>query len=127
MLGWANLGRGVIVSRQSRYDFEGDTMDVREYGSAAAWLRDLSPLLLQAEAENNLLLGVAGRAVEEPEQFPEGLRQWATTNQGTPVGAALLTPRHNLVLSRQPTESLAALSDSLAASSENVPGVVGPD
>ena len=101
-------------------------MDVREYLSAAAWLDDLSPLLLGAEAENNLLLGLAGRAVEEPEQFPDGPRLWAIANQGTPVGAALLTPR-NLVLSRQPAAALAALADSLAASSEMVPGVVGPD
>lgn len=101
-------------------------MDVREYGSAAAWLDELSPLLLASEAENNLLLGLAGRAVEEPEQFLNGLRLWAIANHGTPVGAALLTPR-NLVLSRQPAAALVALVDSLAASREIVPGVVGPD
>jgi hypothetical protein len=48
-------------------------MDLRAYPSAAAWLDDVSPLLSSAEPENNLLLGLAQRAVEEPEQFPDGL------------------------------------------------------
>jgi len=102
-------------------------MDVRVYPSAAAWLDDVSPLLSSAEAENNLLLGLARRAVEEPDQIPDGQRLWGIADQGTTVGAAVLTPRHNLVLSRQPAAALSALSGALAVSDVTVPGVVGPD
>src|SRR5262245_58513172 len=101
------------------------TMDVTAYPSAAAWLDDVSPLLTSAEAENKLLRGLARRALEEPEQFPDGLRLWGVTDQVKTVGAALLTPRHNLVLSRQPAAALAALSGALAATDVTIPGVVG--
>jgi uncharacterized protein len=106
-------------------------MHAREYDSPTKWLNELSPLLLANEAENNLLLGLAGRAIEQPEAFPAteyapGVRLWGVFDGDAAVGAALLTAV-NLVLSRQPEEALVALADSMLQSQAAVPGVVGPD
>jgi uncharacterized protein len=106
-------------------------MHAREYDSAGPWLDHLAPLLLAAEAENNLPLGLAAQAVEQPQATPgaenaAGLRLWGVFDRDEPVGAALLTSV-NLVLSRQPEEALVALADLLEQSQTSVPGVVGPD
>lgn len=102
-------------------------MDVSTYPSAAAWLDLVSPLLLPAEAENNLLLGIAQQLAEESPAEPRGVKLWSVRHESEIVGAALMTPPHNIVLSRQPDEALAALAKAMVESQVLAPGVVGPD
>ena len=102
-------------------------MHIARYDNPAVWLDEVGPLLYRAEAENNLPLGLALHAVEFPDSFPEGLLLLSAHAPGRTVGAALATPPHNLVLSRQPLEGLDAIAEFLARTSVALPGVIGPD
>ena len=94
--------------------------------SPAVWLSHVEPLLLQAEAENNLLLGLAAQAVNDPERFGQGLTLARTVDGSTVVGAAMVN-QYNLILSRQPDAALAALAERLDDPSVTIPGTLGPD
>lgn len=94
--------------------------------SAAEWLAHVEPLLLRAEAENNLLLGLAELAVNDPERFGQGLTLTRVVDGHTVVGAAMINA-YNLVLSRQTDEALGVLAAHLADAQTAFPGVLGPD
>jgi uncharacterized protein len=83
-------------------------------------------LLLQAEAENNLLLGLAAQAVNDPARFGEGLTLARIVDGATTIGAAMINP-YNLILSRQPEAALHLLAAHFAETRIAVPGVLGPD
>lgn len=91
-----------------------------------AWLSHVELLLLQAEAENNLLLGLAAQAVNDPARFGQGLTLARTVNGPTVIGAAMVN-QYNLILSRQPDAALAALAERLDDPNITIPGVLGPD
>lgn len=99
-------------------------MNVRRVGDASAFLEAAGPLLLADEARHNLLLGLAGRIREDPGAYPEVLL-WLVED-GLPVGAALQTPPHNLVVA-QPAASgaLETLAGALSDEGVNLPGVNG--
>jgi uncharacterized protein len=93
--------------------------DVLEFLEAAqAWLRE-------AEAENNLLLGMAlNRRGREP---TDPLCYWATVRAGhSIVGCACRTPPRSLVLSRLPTAAVAALVERFSTVDASLSGVTGP-
>lgn len=69
---------------------------------------------------------MAPQAAEFAESFPEELLLLSVDSEGSPVGAALSTPPHNLILSRQSAEAVDALVGFLAGSIV-LPGVIGPD
>jgi len=96
-------------------------MNVRRFDDAAAFLEAASPLLLADEARHNLIFGIAGTLRDHPSHYPEfGL--WLVEDGSEPVGAALRTPPHNLVLARPRDDStLEALA---AAIDDELPGVV---
>ncbi len=102
-------------------------MHVSDHSSVASWRDRVSPLLYGAEAENNLLLGLVEQAVSGADQATADWRLFSAEDGTTPVGAALRTPPHNVIVSRMPTAALNALVDRLAAAGEALPGVVGPD
>lgn len=97
-------------------------MRVRVVDDPAAFLEKAGPLLLEDEARHNLMLGLASTLRDHPERYPDfGL--WLVEQDGDPVGAALRTAPHNLVLSRARDESAV---DALAeAVDDELPGVVG--
>lgn len=94
--------------------------------SASDWLTRVSPLLLRAEAENNLLLGLAVQCVEQPVQDGDETVFLRVMDGQQLAGAALANP-FNLILSRQSAASLFALAAQLAESGISAPGVLGPD
>lgn len=99
-------------------------MEVTRHTDAGTWLDAVSPLLYESEAENNLMLGLAGQAQRRPGSFPQGIRLWSVNTEGKAVGAALMTPPHNLLVSRQSPEATHALVDELAKESVQLPGVM---
>lgn len=101
-------------------------MQVIAHTSPAEWLAHVEPLLLTAEAENNLLLGLGAQAASDPERFAQGLTLLHITDGRAVVGAALVN-QYNLVLSRQSDAALNLLSEHLAEQNIGVPGVIGPD
>jgi GNAT superfamily N-acetyltransferase len=97
-------------------------METRALDDVENFFSLAGPLLLEDEARDNLILGLAGTIRSNPGYYPER-RFWVVEDGGAAVGAALRTPPHNLVLGRpRSTEALDALA---AAIDEELPGVVG--
>lgn len=94
--------------------------------SPAEWLTHSGPHLQRAEAENNLLLGLAAQAAADPNVADWGLTLARTFDGDAIVGAALAT-KLNLILARQSDAALAALADEFAHRNVVLPGALGPD
>jgi uncharacterized protein len=79
-------------------------------------------LLLEDEARNNLILGVTGTLVEDPDRY-RAKRFWVVTDgAGAPAAAAMRTAPYNLLLA--PARSEVALEGLVGAIDEELPGVV---
>jgi predicted GNAT family acetyltransferase len=100
-------------------------MDVRRLSDPSEFLALATPLLLEDEARNNLILGLAGTLRDRPGYYPE-FRLWVVEDGSEVVAAALQTPPFNLVLA-QPADAAAAtaLADAVASEGIELPGVVG--
>jgi uncharacterized protein len=98
-------------------------VNVDRLDDPSLFLAEAEPLLLEDEARQNLLLGIAGTIRDAPELYP--LRSfWLVRDGDGVVAAALRTPPYNLVLARpRSQEALAALAEAVAG--EELPGVVG--
>ena len=95
---------------------------VKRLADPAKFLAEAMPLLLADEARANLILGVAGTLRDEREVYSE-FELWIAGDE-TPVGAALRTPPHNLVLLAE-GDAAEALADALADEGAELPGVTG--
>jgi predicted GNAT family acetyltransferase len=104
----------------------GTALTLERHRDAESFLQAAESWLLAAEAENNLLLGIAlgakGRAADGP------LRPyWATVRRESQVvGCACRTPPYRLVLSRLPSAAIDALVDDVTATYGTLNGVHGP-
>jgi len=101
-------------------------MQVVVDASPAEWLSQVEPLLLRAEAENNLLLGLTEQAVRDPERFGQALTLLRIVDGDAVVGAAMVNA-YNLILSRLEDAALDRLAAHLADAEVVFPGVLGPD
>jgi uncharacterized protein len=89
---------------------------------ARAFLDVAGPLLLEDEARNNLILGVTGTLIEDPDRYA-AKRFWVVADDGEEtVAAAMQTPPYNLLLA--PARSDAALEALVEAIDGDLPGVV---
>ena len=98
---------------------------VERHTNADAFLAAAESWLLEAEAENNLLLGIAlnwhGRAQAGPPPY------WASVRDGGRiVGCACRTPPHLLVVSRLPAAATSTLVEDVGAAYPSLNGVSGP-
>lgn len=100
-------------------------MQVVAHNSAAEFLTRAKPWLEKAEAENNLLLGIAGFFESNPAQST--LQPYfVTVEDGNKiVGAALRTPPRRLLMSRMPESAVTALAHHLLTAGVQLPGVLG--
>lgn len=96
------------------------------HGSARAFLERSLEWLLEREAENNLILGIAlARAEAEPEG--EEPAWFATLEEGDAIlGAAFRTPPHMIGLTRLPEDAAPLLARMADDAFPHLPGVVGP-
>jgi len=101
-------------------------MVVKELDDPGAFLESTIPLLLEDEARNNLILGIAGTLDRHPTIHPE-FRLWLVEDgTGDVTAAALRTPPYNLVLGQPRTEeALVMLADALSDQRVELPGVTG--
>ena len=100
-------------------------LTVERHPDADAFLAAAESWLLEAEAENNLLLGVAlnARGKTSADTPP----YWASVRQGGEiVGSACRTPPYPLLLARLPTAAIPALVDDASAAYPSLEGVSGP-
>jgi predicted GNAT family acetyltransferase len=99
-------------------------MDVIRPESPTAFLELASPLLSASEARHNLMLGIAGTLVSQPDVYPVH-RLWVVTDAGRPVAAALRTPPHHLVLADPIDQAaLEPLLESALETEGDVEGIV---
>ena len=105
-------------------------METVAFASAAEFAEVAFPYLERHEAEHNLVLGLTarvasgGRGGRAEGSAPP--RFWAVQDGDETVGAALVTPPHDLALSRCRPGAAAALAAFLHASDIALPGVTGP-
>lgn len=99
-------------------------MKVIRHNTAAQFLSQAGAWLEQAEAENNLILGIADffkSNLNRPKTDPYYV---TLQNRGIVVGAALMTPSRHLLITRLPESAAALLADYLCAERAPVPGVL---
>lgn len=100
---------------------------VTRHDHATSFLARAEAWLLQSEAENNLILGLARRLTETIDPYEPPIYM-ATVEEGTEVvGCALRTPPFKLLLTRMPVEAAPALVDDVARVYEAIPAVHGPE
>jgi uncharacterized protein len=101
-------------------------VNVVQHKTAGEFLGGAEEWLERAEAENNLILGIAKRF--ETNEGRVNVHPYLLTveDSGILLGAALMTPPRRLIISRMPDPALAALTDYFLKESITVPGVVGP-
>jgi len=101
-------------------------MRVHRHSDARTFLGLSQSWLLQAEPENNLMLGIARRSADGELGF-DTEEYWATLYDGHEiVGTAFRTPPHNLAVSRMPPSAVAGLARDVGEVYAELPGVVGP-
>src|SRR5262245_59538239 len=98
---------------------------VERHPDAERFLEAAQSWLLEAEVENNLLLGIAlnwrGRQSADPPPY------WAAVHDSNRiVGCACRTPPHGLVLSRVPSAGIAPLIEDVGRFYPALDGVTGP-
>ena len=91
---------------------------VRRHLDVQAFLTRAQGFLVQREAENVLMLGVASSAAKAEHAL--------TVDRGTDCVMAALQTESNLILSRGYTGAVEALVKQLSADNSTLPGVIGP-
>ena len=100
-------------------------MLVKDVDDPGAFLDAAGPFLLEDEARNNLILGIAGTLRDQPSVHPE-YRLWIVEDGDRVVGAALRTPPYNVVVAGPASRSaLATLAEHVRADGIDLPGCIG--
>lgn len=100
-------------------------MTVTRYESAAAFLDVAQPMLMKAEAENNLLLGVAEGLSRNPAAAKNPYLATVRNESGVVACAVHIDP-FKLVISRANREPIAALARDVFEAVPQLNGVTGP-
>ena len=101
-------------------------LSVRRFSDAGAFLDRAGPWLLRAEAEHNLLLGIAEQLRTGRHSYEEPI--FLATVEGSEgiSGCAFRTPPFKLGLTRMPRAAIPSLVDAVASVYPAIPAVMGP-
>jgi uncharacterized protein len=103
-------------------------MECLRIADPSTFLETARPLLAPdaaTEARQNLILGIAGQLVDNPDPY-EAFHLWVVLDDGRPVAAALVTPPYPLVLAEPVAgDALGALLQAVRDDGAPVPGMVG--
>ena len=102
-----------------------DPMNVTRYETAEAFLQVAQPLLMTAEAENNLLLGVAQGIARNPAAAANPYLATVGNETGVLACAVHIAP-FKLVITRASREPIAALARDVFEAVPQLDGVTGP-
>jgi predicted GNAT family acetyltransferase len=100
-------------------------MNVTRHDTAAAFLQVAEPLLLKAEAENNLILGVAQGIARNPSAAPDAYLATVGSDAGVLACAVHIAP-FKVVITRANREPIAALARDAFDAVPHLDGVTGP-
>jgi predicted GNAT family acetyltransferase len=100
-------------------------MVITRHPTAQAFLERGGPLLLEREAENNLMVSIAGGLAASEEAGPLDSEVYlATAGRGTVLACAIRTPPHKLLLTQAPEEVIEPLVRAVAQVHPELPGVL---
>jgi hypothetical protein len=100
-------------------------VQVIRHNTAVEFLARAKAWLERAEAEHNLILGIAGFFETYSGELKVSPYFLTVEDKETIVGAALMTPPRRLLLTRMPDLAVLALADYMLANGAPVPGVLG--
>jgi len=104
----------------------GSRLKVIRHDGARAFLRRAEPWLLEREAENNLVLGLADSLSRSAGDYESPL-YFATVERGGEVeGCGFRTPPYKLGLTRMPVEAAPLVASDVAEIYDSLPAVLGP-
>lgn len=96
-----------------------------EFVEDAVEFRDRTERLLVDEARHNLLRGILGVLISQPDTYPDR-RMMLVTEDGEPAACALMTIPYNLIIADPRTDiALRRLLTEVARSDLDVPGLIG--
>lgn len=107
-------------------------MDLMRFEHVGAFLVHAEPLLLQHEAEHNLMLGICSTLLSQPDSVEHAPYLAIVRDGHNIVAATLMTPPRNVILSlvspeMQAPEALALIARDLRdVFAGQLPGVMGP-
>jgi predicted GNAT family acetyltransferase len=101
-------------------------MKVLRYKTAVDFLERAGAWLEQAEAENNLIFGIATYFKSYSGQLTTEPHFLTIEDRKIMVGVALMTPPRRLLLTSMPCGAVTTLADYLFSEGVPVPGVLGP-
>ncbi len=101
-------------------------MEIVRHTDAAAFLRRAEAWLLLAEAENNLVLGIASALIDGDHSYADPIYLATVEDDGKVCGCAFRTPPYKLSLTRMPLAAIDPLVASVASVYPSVHAVGGP-
>ena len=102
------------------------TLSVERHETASTFLDAATDFLVEREAEHNLIFGICATLTADPGYSSEPYLA-TISRAGGVVGAAVMTPPWNLVLScTDEPDALTALAADLDARGITIPGITGP-
>jgi predicted GNAT family acetyltransferase len=102
-------------------------MIVTRHESAASFLETAEPMLMLAEAENNVIIGVAQGIARNPDAAKNPYMATVTDAGGSVLASAIYLPPSKLVVTRANREPIVALAKHAFESVPTIEGVTGPD
>lgn len=102
-------------------------MKVHRFSQIQSFLDRAEPWLLSAEAENNIILGVAQQLLKGDHGYKDPIYLATVAIEGEVLGCALRTPPYPLNLTKMPQETIPLLLDDVADIYSSLPGVSGPE
>ncbi len=95
-----------------------------EITGVAAFL-ERAACLLEDEARNNLILGIAGTIARSPDVYPSH-RMFIVERSGAPTAASLVTAPHNMILAdAHDDEAASLLAEHVFETGIDIPGATG--
>lgn len=100
-------------------------MELTRFHNVRVFYNQAERYLLEREAEHNLILGICAGLMRYPERVDHEPYMAAVERGGQVVGVALMTPPHNLILSRiVAPEAIPLVARHLYREYKTLPGVV---
>ena len=100
---------------------------VQRHPNATALFRRAKDWLMQAEAEHNLILGIAKRLAGSSEGYEPPIYLATIESEREVTGCAFRTPPFKLVLTQMPSAAVSALAEDVARIYTSIPAVLGPE
>jgi len=102
-------------------------MRIRRFDTAAAFLERAEPWLLEQEAENNLVLGIARQLSGGDHPYRAPIYLATVEDHGAVCGCAYRTPPYKLGITQVPAAAMALLVDDVAEMYATIPAILGPE